>query len=231
MQDYWRELPFPSPGDLPDPGIKPACPAWQADSLSLNHHRSPILGLLLFSHSVTSNSLRPHGWEHARPPCPSPSPRACSNSCPLSRWCHPSISSSVFPFSSCLQSFPAAGSFPVNWLFISGGQSIEAWALIQWLVTSGEETRERMPCEDRDRNRSYAATRQRPLVTTTARRNKRPFTGSVPCQHLWTSSPQNHERINFCCFKPPGLGCFVTAAPEKLTQPLIFVTCVQCVSF
>ena len=143
MQDYWRELPFPSPGDLPDPGIEPACSAWQVDSLSLNHHKSPILGLLLFSHSVTSNSLRPHGWEHARPPCPSPSPRACSNSCLLSRWCHPSISCSVIPFSSCLQSFPASGSFPMNWLFTSGGQSIEAWALIQWLVTSGEETRER----------------------------------------------------------------------------------------
>ena len=59
MQDYWRELPFPSPGDLPDPGIKPACPAWQVDSLSLNNHRSPILGLLLFSRSVVSNSFQP----------------------------------------------------------------------------------------------------------------------------------------------------------------------------
>ena len=63
--------------------------------------------LLLFSHSVVSDSLWPHGFEHARLPCPSPSPRACSNSCPLSQWCHPTISSSVIPFSSCLQSFPA----------------------------------------------------------------------------------------------------------------------------
>ena len=67
--------------------------------------------LLLFSCSVVSDSLRPHGLQHARLPCPSPSPGACSNSCPLSQWCHPTISSSVIPFSSCLQSFPASGSF------------------------------------------------------------------------------------------------------------------------
>ena len=66
---------------------------------------------LLFSHSVVSNSLRPHGLQHARLPCPLPSPRACSNSCPLSQWCHPTILSSVIPFSFCLQSFPASGSF------------------------------------------------------------------------------------------------------------------------
>ena len=69
---------------------------------------------------------------HARLPDPSPTPRACSNSCPLSRWCHPTISSSVIPFSSCLQSFPASGSFPVSWLLASGGQSIGAsvWASV-----------------------------------------------------------------------------------------------------
>ena len=77
-----------------------------------------------FSHSVMSNSLWPHGLQHTRPPCLSPTPRPCSNSCPLSQWCHPSISSSVIPFSSCLQSFPASGSFPVSHLFASGGQSI-----------------------------------------------------------------------------------------------------------
>ena len=64
-------------------------------------------------------------------PCPSPSPRACSNSCPLSQWCHPTISSSVASFSSCLQSFPASGSFPVSQLFASGGQSIGASASVQ----------------------------------------------------------------------------------------------------
>ena len=79
---------------------------------------------LLFSHSVTSESLRPYGLRHARLPCPSPSPGACSNSWPLSRWCHPTISSSAAPFSSCLQSFPASGSFPTSQFFPSGGQSI-----------------------------------------------------------------------------------------------------------
>ena len=79
--------------------------------------------LLLLSHPVMSGSLLPHGLQHARLPCPSPSPRACSNSCPLSQWCHPTISSSVVPFSSCLQSFPASGSFPVSQVFTSGGQS------------------------------------------------------------------------------------------------------------
>ena len=68
----------------------------------------------------------PHGLKHIRLPCPSPSPGACSNSCPLSQWCHPTISSSVIPFPSCLQSFPASGSFPISWLFASGGQSIGA---------------------------------------------------------------------------------------------------------
>ena len=67
-----------------------------------------------------SDSLRPHGLQHAKLPCPSPTPRACSNSCPLSRWCHPTISSSVVPFSSCLQSFPTLGAFPMSEFFASG---------------------------------------------------------------------------------------------------------------
>ena len=79
--------------------------------------------LLLFSCSVMSDSLWLHGLQHARLPCPSPSPRACSNSCPLSQWCHPSILSSVIPFS-CLQSFPASRSFPVSQFIASDGQSI-----------------------------------------------------------------------------------------------------------
>ena len=76
-----------------------------------------------FSLSVVSDSLQIHGLQHARIPCPSPTPRACSNSCPSSRWCHPTISCSVVPFSSCLQSFPASGSFLVSQFFTSGGQS------------------------------------------------------------------------------------------------------------
>ena len=77
-----------------------------------------------FSCSVMSDSLRPHGLQQSRPPCPSPTPRAYPNSCPLSRWCHPTISSSIVPFSSCLQSFPASGPFQMSQYFASGGQSI-----------------------------------------------------------------------------------------------------------
>ena len=77
-----------------------------------------------FCHSVMSDSLQPHELLHARPPCPSPTPRVYPNSCPLSRWCHPTISSSVVAFSSCLQSFPASGSFQMSQLFASGGQNI-----------------------------------------------------------------------------------------------------------
>ena len=81
-----------------------------------------------FSHSVVSNSLRPHGLQHTSFPCPSPTPGARSNSRPLSQWCHPTISSSVVPFSSCLQSFPASGSFPMSQFFTSGSQSIRVSA-------------------------------------------------------------------------------------------------------
>ena len=77
-----------------------------------------------FSLSVLSDSLRPHGLQHARLPCPSPTPGAYSNSCPSRWWCHPTIPSSVILFSSCLQSFPASGSFPMCQFFASGGQSI-----------------------------------------------------------------------------------------------------------
>ena len=77
-----------------------------------------------FSHSVMSNSLRSHGLQHARLPSPSSTPGAYSNSFPLSWWCQPTILSSVIPFSSCLQSFPASGSFPISQFFASGGQSI-----------------------------------------------------------------------------------------------------------
>ena len=81
--------------------------------------------LSLFSHPVVSDSLQPHGLQHARLPCPSPTPRACSNSYPSSRWCHPAILSFFVPFSSCPQSFPASGSFPMSQFFASNGQSME----------------------------------------------------------------------------------------------------------
>ena len=99
-----------------------------------------------FSHSVMSDSLWLHEPQHARPPCPWPAPRVYPNPCPSSRWCHPAISSSVVPFSSHLQSFPASGSFPMSQLFTSGGQStgvsasasvlpvnIQDWSPLGWI--------------------------------------------------------------------------------------------------
>ena len=77
-----------------------------------------------FSRLVMSDSLQPRRLQHSRPPCPSPTPGVYSNSCPLSQWCHPTISSSALPFSSCLQSFPASQSFQMSQFFTSGGQSI-----------------------------------------------------------------------------------------------------------
>ena len=88
----------------------------------------PLKHSVQFSHSVVSDSLPPHGLQRSRPLCPSPAPRVYPNSCPLSQWCHPTISSFVVPFSSCLQSFPASGVFPMNQFFASGGQSIGASA-------------------------------------------------------------------------------------------------------
>ena len=92
-----------------------------------------LLGSVQFSRSVVSDSLWPHGLQHARPLCPSPTLGAYSDSCPLSRWCHPTISSSVVPFSSWLQSFPASESFQISQLFTSGGQSIGVSASTSFL--------------------------------------------------------------------------------------------------
>ena len=88
-----------------------------------------LLSSVQFSRSVVSNSLRPHESQHARPPCPSPTPRVHSDSCPSSSWCHPAISSWVVPFSSCPQSLPASESFPMSQLFAWGGQSTGVSAL------------------------------------------------------------------------------------------------------
>jgi len=85
---------------------------------------TPCISSVQFSRSVMSNSLQSHRLQHARPPCPSPTPGVYSNSCPSSRCCHPTISSSVIPFSSCPQSFPASGSFQMSQFFASGGQRI-----------------------------------------------------------------------------------------------------------
>ena len=92
-----------------------------------------------FSRSVVSNSLRPHESQHARPPCSSPTPRVYPNSCPSSQWCHPAISSSAVPFSSCLQSLPASESFPMSQLFAWGGQSIGVSALTSVLPMNTQD--------------------------------------------------------------------------------------------
>ena len=96
----------------------------ETSKLKPSNPRTIINFTLQFSRSVVSDSLWPHKLQHARPPCPSPTPRVHSNPCPSSQWCHPTISSFVIPFSSCPQSFPASGSFPISQLFASGGQSI-----------------------------------------------------------------------------------------------------------
>ena len=94
--------------------------------LPISFHLTPpfIFAEVQFSSSAVAESLWLHGLQHARPPCPSPIPGAYSNSCPLSWWCHPTISFSIVPFSSCLKSFPASGSFQMSQFFTSGGQSI-----------------------------------------------------------------------------------------------------------
>ena len=100
-----------------------------SDSLAflsgLNHR---MVLLLMLSRSIMSDALQPHGVQHTRLLCPSLSPGVCSDLCPLSQWCHPTISSSVTPFSSCPQFFPASESFPMSWFFTSDGQRIEASA-------------------------------------------------------------------------------------------------------
>ena len=114
-QEYWSELPFPLPGDLPDPGIKPSSPILPSGFFAT----APPSGTSVqFSHSVVSGSWRPHALQDARLPCPSPALGACSNSCPSNHLilCHPLL---LLP-----QSFPASGSFPMNQFFASGGQSI-----------------------------------------------------------------------------------------------------------
>ena len=98
-----------------------SCSVWDFDGEDI---KSVNLFSVQFSHSVVSDSLWPHGLQHTRPPCLSPTPRVYSNSCPLSQWCHPTISSTVVPFSSHLQSFLASRFFPMSQLFTFGGQSI-----------------------------------------------------------------------------------------------------------
>ena len=160
-QEYWSGLPFPSPRDLPNPGIEPRSPStpgrlstvWatreahclKAEAvMKKNTERRKIFVVLLwcsvqFSRSVVSDSLQPHKSQHTRPPCPSPTPRVYSDWRPSSQWCHPAISSSVVPFSSCSQSLPSSGSFPMSQLFTWGGQSIGVSALASILPKNTQD--------------------------------------------------------------------------------------------
>ena len=126
-REYWSGLPFQVIFLTPE--IKPTSLTSSALAGRFFTTSATIqFSAFQFSHSVVSDSLRPHELQNARLTCPSPTPGAYSNSCPSSWWCHPVISSSVIPFSSCLQSFPASGSFPMSWLFASSGQSIHVSA-------------------------------------------------------------------------------------------------------
>ena len=144
-----------------------------------------IAVFIVFSHSVMSDSLWPHGLQHTRLPCPSPFPEACSNLCPLSQWCHPAISFSVVPFSSCPQSFPASGSFPVSQFFASGGQStrpsasasvllinIQDWLPLGLMVWS--------PCSPRDSQESSPTPQLKSINSST-----QPSLWSNSHTHTW----------------------------------------------
>ena len=112
---------------------------WKFNTMRNNPMKSPswiTLSSVQFSHSVVSHSLWPNEQQHARPPCPSPTPRVHPNPGPLSQWCHPTISSSVIPFTTGPQSFPASGSFPMSQLFTLGGQSTGASASASVLPTN-----------------------------------------------------------------------------------------------
>ena len=147
-------------GIFPDPGLNLHLLHYKADSPPLGHQGSPWVNFYIFceermkvqtlnpwsfissvqfSCSVVSDSLRPHESQHARPPCPSPTPGVHSNSCSLSWWCHSAISSSVVPFSSCPQPLPATESFPMSQLFAWGGQSIGVSALASVLSMNTQD--------------------------------------------------------------------------------------------
>ena len=126
----WVTIPYPRRSS--DPGIEPTSPvppALASRFFTIVHLGSPnpypfVLASVQFSPSVVSDCLFSHRLQHARPPCPSTTSGVYSNSCPLSQWCQPTISSSVVPFSSCLQSFPTSGSFQMSWFFASSDQTI-----------------------------------------------------------------------------------------------------------
>ena len=159
-----------------------------------------VISLVQFNRSVVSDSLRPHGLQHARLLCPSPMPWACSNSCPLSQGCHPTISSSVIPFS-CLQSFPASGAFPVCQFFTSGGQSIGVSASVSvlsmniqdwnqdWLVWS--------PCSPRHSEESFPTPEFKSISSSALSCRYSPSLTSI---HDYWKNHKSHERVQILWF-------------------------------
>ena len=175
-----------------------------------------------------SDSLGPHELQHARLPCPSPSPRVCPDSCPLSQWCHPTISSSVTLFSSCPQSLPASGSFPKSWLFKSGSWStgasasvlpmnIQSWFPVEWtgLISLLSKGLSRVFISTTIQNHQFCVTFIRGgryprkacaqgkdtagKQPSASQREKLHMTLTLLALRSWTSRLQNGEKINICC--------------------------------
>ena len=157
-------------------------------------------GSVQFSRSVVSDSLRPDELQHARPPCPSPTPGVHSDSCPSSQWCHPAISSSVVPFFSCPQSLPASESFPMSQLFAWGGQSIGVSALASFLPKKSQGW---SPLELTGWNSLQSKSLARVFSNTTVQKHQ--FFGAQ--LSLWSNSHihhnfwQNHsfDYTDLCC--------------------------------
>ena len=141
-----------------------------------------------------SDSLQPHEQQHTRPPCPSLTPRIHPNPCPSSQWCHPAISSSVIPFSSCPQSFPASGSFPMSQLFASGGQSIGASASV-------------LPMNTQD----WSPLGWTSSISLQSKGLSRVFSNTTVL-NSYCSSNSRYSRLSFLHVIPPSLSCFL---PKK----------------
>ena len=138
-QEHWSGLPCPSPGIFPAQGSNSCLLHLLLGKQNLYHLLLQFNSVQFSSVAQSCLTLRSHELQHARPPFPSPTPGVHSNSCPSSRWCHPAISSSVVPFSSCPQSLPASESFSMSQLFIWGGQSIGVSALASVLPMNTQD--------------------------------------------------------------------------------------------
>ena len=171
-----------------------------------------------------SNSLRPHGLQHTRLPCPSPPPRAYSNSCPSHRWCHPTISSSVVPFSSYLQSFPVSGSFRMSWFFASGGQSIGVLASTSsfqlifplewtgWISLWARDSQDSSPTPQfKSINSSVLSFLYSPTLTTIPDyRKNHSFDHRDLC---WQSNVSDFFFFLLLCVTPPSFHCNALSLP------------------